>query len=103
MNGSGLAAKGITEPLLIPQTSLIPSFLLNMFSLDLFLAQARFRGFNERTNQDKCLEDHGDFRRRLTDDEARLEIRKYNKLEIYQLLSLPKEERDRMLKESEED
>ncbi|MFI8577862.1 transposase [Rossellomorea aquimaris] len=86
-----------------PPTLLDTDYLLNMFSTNQSIAQERFREFNERANQDKCLEDHGDSRRRLTDDEARLEIKKrLGKLEIPQVKSLPKEERDRLLRRVKE-
>ncbi len=44
-------------------------------SPDLTIAREQFKEFNERMNSDECLDDtvHG---RRLSDDEARLEIKK---------------------------
>jgi putative transposase len=82
-----------------PPNLLDSHYLLNMFSPNRLIAQARFKEFNERTNHDICLEDYGDFCRRLSDDEARVEIRKcLGRLEIPQLKSLPSEERNRMLR-----
>jgi putative transposase len=63
-----------------------------VFSPDLSIAQARFKGFNERINEDQCLEDYGGHCRRLSDDEARVEIKKcLGNFEIPQLKSLPRE------------
>jgi putative transposase len=59
-----------------PPNLLDPYYLLRMFSPDLSISQARFKDFNERTNQDKCLEDYGSPCRRLSDDQARIEIKK---------------------------
>ncbi|KSU60389.1 transposase [[Bacillus] enclensis] len=76
-----------------------PHYLLRMFSHDISIAQARFRNFNEWTNQDQCLEDYGGFGRRLSDDEARIEIRKcLGNIEIPQLKSLPREDRNAVLR-----
>ncbi|RLQ94820.1 transposase [Falsibacillus albus] len=81
-----------------PPHLLDPDYLLHMFSPKRHIAQVRFKEFNERVNQDKCLEDHDDSCRKLSDDEARVEIRKcLGPLEIPQLKSLPKEERDKIL------
>lgn len=82
-----------------PPSLLDSNYLLNMFSPDRSIAIERFKEFNERSNQDICLEDHGDSSRRLSDDEARVEIRKcLGQLEIPQLKSLPKKDRDRVLR-----
>ncbi|WP_226675684.1 hypothetical protein [Rossellomorea aquimaris] len=82
-----------------PPSLLDSHFILNMFSSDRSLAIQRFKEFNELNNQDACLEDYGGSSRRLSDDEAREEIRKYlGSLEIPQLKSLPKKERDGVLR-----
>jgi putative transposase len=70
-----------------------------MFSSNLFISQARFKDFNERNNEDKCLEDYSSPCRRLSDDEARVEIKKcLGNIEIPQLKSLPREERNVVLR-----
>lgn len=82
-----------------PPSLLDSHFILNMFSSDRSLAILRYKEFNERSNQDACLEDYGDLSRKLSDDEAREEIRKcLGSLEIPQLKSLPKKERDGVLR-----
>jgi putative transposase len=81
-----------------PPSLLDFNYLLNMFSPDQSIAIERFKEFNERSNQDICLEDHADSSRRLSDDEAREKIRKcLGSLEIPQLKSLQKKDRDRVL------
>jgi putative transposase len=70
-----------------------------MFSSDLSIAQDRFRDFNERMNEDKCLEDYDGLSKRLSDDEARIEIKKcLGNIEIPQLKSLPREKRNWLLR-----
>ncbi|WP_338778793.1 transposase [Metabacillus sp. FJAT-52054] len=82
-----------------PPDLLDPHFLLNMFSPDLLIARIRFKEFNERKNNDQCLEDHDESRKRLSDDEARAEIRKcLGNLEIPHIKSLPREQRNTVLK-----
>ncbi|WP_113970590.1 hypothetical protein [Rossellomorea aquimaris] len=82
-----------------PPSLLDAHYLLNMFSPDRSNAEERFKEFNERSNQDICLEDHGDSTLRLSDDEAREEIRKcLGRLEIPQVKCLPNMERDKVLK-----
>ncbi|XXM71972.1 REP-associated tyrosine transposase [Lysinibacillus sphaericus] len=74
-------------------------YLLNYFSPNPSIGKARFKEFNEKPNQDKCLEDLEDTSRRLSDDEARMVIKKHlGQLEIPQLKSLPKEEREQVLR-----
>lgn len=82
-----------------PRDLLDPHFLLNMFSPDLLIARIRFKEFNERKNNDQCLEDDDDRRIRLTDDEARVEIRKcLGNLEIPHVKGLPREQRNKVLR-----
>lgn len=82
-----------------PPDLLDPHFLLNMFSPDLLMARVRFKEFNERKNNDQCLEDDDESRRRLSDDEARVEIRKcLGSLEIPHVKSLPREQRNKVLR-----
>lgn len=92
------SCQGYYGKFVYPPDLLDPHYLLNLFSPNTCTAQARFKEFNEWINQDKCLEDQSDTRR-LSDDEARVEIRKcIGELEIPQLKTLPKGERDKVLK-----
>jgi putative transposase len=92
------SCRGYYGEFVYPLNLLDHDYLLKMFSSDRAIAQARFKEFNERENGDNCLEDHGYSRGRLSDDEARVEIKKcLGRLEIPQLKSLPKAERDRLL------
>lgn len=73
-------------------------FILRKFSNDVFKARERFKEFNERKNNDKCL-DEPENERRLSDEQARLEIRKQlGTVEIAQVKSLPKLERNELLR-----
>ncbi|WP_247747099.1 hypothetical protein [Alkalihalobacillus sp. BA299] len=51
-------------------------FIFKMFSEDLTVAKVRFKEFNERKNDDTCLEERGNDKRKVSDEEARVEIRK---------------------------
>nr|WP_285889798.1 transposase [Neobacillus niacini] len=80
-------------------------FIFGMFSGDIILARERFKEFNEMANQDQCLDYHMDERRRLTDEEAREEIKKLlneNEIEIAQVKSLPRLQRNLILKKTKE-
>jgi putative transposase len=82
-----------------PQDLLDPHYILNMFSTDPSLASSRFKTFNENTTGDACLEAPEQLRRRLTDDEARIEIRKcLGIFEIPQIKSMPREQRTEVLR-----
>ena len=73
-------------------------FILRKFSSDIFTARERFKEFNERKNSDKCLDEPVN-ERRLSDEQARMEIRKrLGTVEIAQVKSLPKLERNEMLR-----
>ncbi|MCM3443095.1 hypothetical protein [Metabacillus halosaccharovorans] len=63
------------------------------------MAKERFQEFNERKNNDKCLDDTVNERKRLTDEEARLEIKKLlGPIEISHVKSLPKVKRNEVLR-----
>jgi putative transposase len=80
-----------------PPSLLDPHYLLNMFSPHLSIAQTKFKEFNERKNDDQCLDENSV--RRLTDDEARVEIIKcLGSYEIPQVKSLSREERNIILR-----
>lgn len=72
--------------------------VLRLFSDDLTLAREMFKEFNERRNNDQCLEDHPP-QKRLNDEEARQQIKKLlGQMEIAQVKSLPKKPRNAVLK-----
>ncbi|WP_257988194.1 REP-associated tyrosine transposase [Bacillus sp. V33-4] len=82
-----------------PEELLDRDKVFKMFCADRNIAKERFKEFNERYNNDECLEDKVYKRRRLPDEEARLEIKKLlGVLEIAQVKSLPKLERVAVLK-----
>lgn len=83
---------------LYPSDLLDGKCVLSMISPDLKTAIERFKEFNERKNQDKCLEDY-ETKKRLTDEEARQEIKKLlGTIEIPQVKSLPRLQRNELLR-----
>jgi REP element-mobilizing transposase RayT len=74
--------------------------ILGKFSEDLTQAREGFREFNERRNQDQCL-DYTLNERRYTDEEAREVIKKLlNGTEIAQVKSLPSFKRNEILRKT---
>lgn len=74
-------------------------FILNMFGENRPKAIELFKEFNERVNDDHCLEDVEHEKKRLTDDEAREIIKGITgEIHIAQVKSLPKEIRDPILR-----
>lgn len=72
--------------------------VLRIFSDDLLVARERFEVFNERENNNKCLDFHPR-KNKLSDDEARVEIKKVlGATEIAQVKSLPRWERNEVLR-----
>ncbi|WP_428909709.1 transposase [Niallia sp. Krafla_26] len=72
--------------------------ILKQISKDISVARERFKEFNERTNDDQCME-HTDKPQRITDKEARQQIKPLiHPLEIAHIQSLPKEKRDETLR-----
>ncbi|MCL6573144.1 MAG: transposase [Bacillus sp. (in: Bacteria)] len=72
--------------------------ILKMFSEDRTMAIERFKDFNERNNDDEGLDEKVNKRRRLTDEEARLEIKELlGVIEIAQVKSFPKLQRNEVL------
>ncbi len=67
------SARGYYGELVYPGTLLDSQYVLGQFSDDPFVAKNRFKEFNERNNEDECLEDFT-YKRRLLDDEARIQI-----------------------------
>ncbi|MFD1849541.1 REP-associated tyrosine transposase [Oceanobacillus bengalensis] len=75
------------------------AFVLSLFSTNLKVAMAEFKVFNEKKNDDDCLDDKVNERRRLTDEEARLEIiQLLGGLDIAQVKALPRLNRNNVLR-----
>ena len=73
--------------------------LLKMYSPDIKTAQKQFKEFNESRNDDECLEEKTN-NKRLTDEEARISIMQFlDRQEIPEVKSLPKKERNVILRE----
>jgi len=76
-------------------------FILKLFSEDKDIAIKRFKAFNEVPNDDECLDNMK--RIRLTDKEAKEEIKKLLlELDIVEIKSLPKAERDKIIRKIKE-
>jgi putative transposase len=82
-----------------PKELLDCHYILKMFSVDIGIARERFKEFNERSNNDKCLDDNVNEKMRLSDEEARLQIRDLiGTMEIAQVKSLPRAKRNEVLR-----
>lgn len=85
---------------LYPSQLLNKEFILRMFASDMLSAKERFREFNEKSNHDQCLEAWEDNRWKFSDDEAREEIKRVlGPIKIPQVKTLPKLERDQLLRQ----
>ncbi|MBD8071163.1 REP-associated tyrosine transposase [Bacillus sp. PS06] len=72
--------------------------ILEYFAPDRRVAIHRFKQYNELVNDDKCLGNRDDERRRLSDEEARPIIKEMlDGIEIAQVKSLPKLQRTKVL------
>ncbi|KAA0548507.1 transposase [Bacillus sp. BGMRC 2118] len=72
----------------------------SQFSEDTDTARTRFIEFNKTINNDRCLEGEPFQRRRISDEEARGEIKKLlGEMEIAQVKSLPRLRRNEILRE----
>ncbi|MBM4761249.1 transposase [Bacillus sp. B15-48] len=81
-----------------PRGILDRHLLLKMFSPDIKVAEEQFKAFNESKNDDQCLEEKENDRR-LTDEEASLKMKEIlSMIEIPEVKSLPKEERNEILR-----
>ncbi|MCM3728676.1 hypothetical protein M3226_23805 [Neobacillus cucumis] len=70
-------------------------YILKFFSDDLAIAKAQFIDFNERYLNVQCLDEPENYKRRLSDEEARLMIKDVlGGIEIAQVKSLPKLQRN---------
>lgn len=75
--------------------------VLNLFCEDKIKALEMFIEFNEKANEDVYLDEH--VKRRLTDDEAREMIKEVlGKIEIAQVKSLPRHQRNEILRRIKE-
>ena len=84
-----------------PRKLLDHDFIFKKLSTDITIAKEQFKDFNERNNNDECLD--GNERRRLTDEEARIEIKELlGEIEIAQVKSLPKLQRNDVLRKVKE-
>ncbi|MDQ0254478.1 REP element-mobilizing transposase RayT [Evansella vedderi] len=82
-----------------PSDLLDHTYILKLFSDDLRVARDRFKEFNEKKNDDKCLEDSTKIKR-LSDDEARVKIKKIlGDIEIAQVKILQGTKRTEILRE----
>ncbi|WP_261131500.1 REP-associated tyrosine transposase [Bacillus sp. Marseille-Q3570] len=80
-----------------PRGLLKKDFVLSKISSDRTTAIERFKEFNERMQDDQCLEDH--VISRLTDEEARVLVRELlGSIEIGQVKSLPRVQSNEILR-----
>ena len=80
-----------------PYSLLDRSLILGLFSSDYETSIKGFKEFNEAQNQDKCLDDT--VRKKLTDEEARMEINKLlSGVNIAQIKSFKADKRDEFIK-----
>jgi len=78
-------------------------YIMRLFSDDFRVAKTRFTAFNEQINKEECLSDDSYEQTRMSDEEARIEIRKFlGKYEIAQVKGLTKRERDELLRKVKE-
>lgn len=69
-------------------------YVLKLFSNGLQTARKRFKEYNEKTNNDQCLEEPTQIKRRLNDHDAKTAIQKIlGDISIPQVKSLPRETR----------
>ncbi|HSU78834.1 MAG TPA: transposase, partial [Candidatus Angelobacter sp.] len=81
-----------------PRTLLDEKFILSLFSADATQAKEKFKEFNEKVSYDQCLDDNGYGKTRLTDEEARQEIKALlGSIEIAQVKGLPRLQRNDLL------
>ena len=83
---------------LYPAGLLDEAFVLGMFSNDNLVAREKFKEFNERKNDNVCL-DVEVYRHRLSDEEARVEMKRVlGDIEIPQVKHLPRLNRNELLR-----
>ncbi len=96
------SCRGFYDLSLYPRALLDSDFVLNKISSEWLKAKQLFIEFNERTNQDDCLDDHE--KKRITDDEARKKIAQClatltTTIDIAQVKSLPRDQRTEILRQ----
>lgn len=92
------SCRGYYGKTVYPLGLLDDELVLGMFSNEGKVKRERFKEFNEERNDDKFF-DEPIFKRRLTDEEARSEIRKIlGDVDIPQVKSLPREKRNDLLR-----
>lgn len=85
-----------------PRKLLNHDFILKMLSADITIAKEIFKEFNERNNTDTCLDNRVN-KRRLTDEEARLEMKKLlGEIELPHIKSFPRLKRNEVLRKIKE-
>ncbi|MFA9558177.1 hypothetical protein ACERII_12775 [Evansella sp. AB-rgal1] len=90
---------GYYEQDYFPEGLLESEFVLKYFSDNRVAALRRFKEFNERKNEDKCLEDMVRESAKVRDEAAREEIKGViGDLTIAQIKSLPRDERKEVLR-----
>nr|WP_279326792.1 transposase [Bacillus litorisediminis] len=92
------SCRGYYGKSLVSENLLDQQYILRHFSDNLFIAKERFKEFNEILDNDSFLDERAS-RKRLTDQEAGMEIKKLlGIMEIAQVKSLPKTERTKVLR-----
>lgn len=92
------SCRGYYGKSLVSENLLDQQYILRHFSDNQFIAKERFKEFNEIPDNDSFL-DERDSRKRLTDQEAGIQIKKLlGTMEIAQVKSLPKTERTKVLR-----
>ncbi len=82
-----------------PKNLLDKNYILHLYSPDITVAINRFKEFNERQSNAKCLDDTVLIRVTLSDEEARKLIKRVlGNIEIAQVKSMPKANRDEVLR-----
>jgi putative transposase len=76
------------------------AYVLERFSDTPSVARERFRQFNEMSSQDQCLDEATHSSKKLTDEEARTEIKEVlGALEIPHVKTLPRQQRKQLLRQ----
>ena len=84
----------------VPKSLVDCQYILKFFSDDLTIAKEQFIDFNERSLHVQCMDEQEIYKRRLSDEEARLMIKDVlGEIEIAQVKSLPKLQRNEVFRE----
>lgn len=83
----------------IYQNMIRKNYILQLFSRDPVIARAKFKEFNEKTNDDQCLEERIEVKRRLNDHDAREAIKiVLEDIEIPHFKSLTRDQRQPLIR-----